>query len=179
MAEGALQTVRDLSRLLHPTLLHDLGLPVAVDVYTRDFGQRHGIRVDVSHEGMAHRRPTDVELAAYRVVQEGLTNVAKHASATRGHVLLRSNDEGITIVIEDNGVGFDTATEPGAERTGLGLVGIRERVSRLSGSFAVDSLPGEGTRLTVFLPGVAQDSPAAQDEAGVHLAEKRSARWLS
>jgi signal transduction histidine kinase len=179
MAEGALQTVRDLSRLLHPTLLHDLGLPVAVDVYSRDFGQRHGIRVDVSHEGMERRRPTEVELAAYRIVQEGLTNVAKHAGATRAHVSLRSTDEGITIMIEDNGIGFDAAAESSVESTGLGLVGIRERVARLGGSFTLNSLPGQGARLTVFLPGAAQDFPAAQEEAGVDPVERRSARWLN
>jgi signal transduction histidine kinase len=154
IVEGALSTVRDLSHLLHPALLDDLGLPAAVEWYLRGFGIRHGLRVDLLQEGMEDERlAPEVETSAYRIVQEALTNVAKHASATACRVYLQRLPTTVLITIEDDGVGCDAALvqRPG-ERRGLGLIGIRERVSELGGAMRLESAPGKGTRVTVELP---------------------------
>jgi signal transduction histidine kinase len=153
IAEGAITTVRDLSHLLHPALLDDLGLAAAIEWYLRGFGKRHSIRVDVLHDGMDERLAPETEAAAYRIVQEALTNIAKHARATGCRVYLQRLPSTVLITIEDDGTGFDQAETPGPEGTrGLGLVGIRERVAQLRGTLRVETAPGKGTRLTVELP---------------------------
>jgi signal transduction histidine kinase len=148
ITDGALHTVRDLSHLLHPALLDDLGLPAAVNWYLGGFGKRHGIDVELLHERMDERLMPEIEAALYRIVQEALTNVAKHARATLALIYLRRAGESVLVTIEDNGVGF----EPGQARRGLGLIGIRERVAHLQGTVHIDSAPGKGTRITVDLP---------------------------
>ncbi|HZT76270.1 MAG TPA: ATP-binding protein [Vicinamibacterales bacterium] len=159
--EGALSTVRDLSHLLHPALLDDLGLPATVDWYLRSFGVRHGLRVEVLHDGMEERLAPEVESSAYRIVQEALTNVAKHARATNCRVYLQRLPATVLITVEDDGVGFDAAaTHRTGERRGLGLIGIRERVSELRGTLRLESAPGKGTRLTVELPARARAAAA-------------------
>jgi len=153
LTDGAIQTVRDLSRLLHPSLLDDLGLPAAVDSYLTGFGQRHGIDVELLQDRMEDRLTPETEVSAYRIVQEGLTNVARHARATTCRVYLQRLPRTVLVTIEDDGVGF----EPGnvwrtGEPRGLGLVGIRERAAQLRGTVRLESAPGRGTRLTVELP---------------------------
>jgi signal transduction histidine kinase len=163
ITDGALQTVRDLSHLLHPSMLDDLGLPETIAWYVRGFSKRHGIRVDFVHDSMLERLPIEVEASAYRIVQEALTNVAKHARATSGRVLLQRLPSSMVMTIEDDGVGFVSeavSQRPRAER-GLGLVGVRERVAHLNGTLRLESAPGKGTRLTVELP------VRARAEAGV------------
>jgi signal transduction histidine kinase len=153
ITDGALTTVRDLSHLLHPALLDDLGLPAAVEWYLRGFGKRHDIRVEVLHDRMDERLTPEIEASAYRIVQEALTNVAKHARATACRVYLQRLPNTILITIEDDGVGFDAAEAGRAGgHGGLGLIGIRERVSHLRGTVRLESAPGKGTRLTVEVP---------------------------
>jgi signal transduction histidine kinase len=153
IAEGAITTVRDLSQLLHPALLDDLGLPAAIEWYLRKFGKRHGIRVDVLQDRMDERLVPETEATAYRIVQEALTNVAKHARATGCRVYLQRLPNTVLITIEDDGVGFDLPEIQSRDATrGLGLVGIRERVSQLRGTLRIETAPGKGTRLTVELP---------------------------
>jgi signal transduction histidine kinase len=160
ITDGALATVRDLSHLLHPALLDDLGLPAAVEWYLRGFGKRHDIRAEVLHDRVDQRLTPEIEASAYRIIQEALTNVAKHARATTCRVFLQRLSNTILITIEDNGAGFDAAE---AERTGgergLGLIGIRERASQLRGTVRLESAPGKGTRLTVELPARARAAP--------------------
>jgi signal transduction histidine kinase len=165
ITEGALTTVRDLSHLLHPSMLDDLGLPAAIEWYLRSFGRRHDIRADIVHERMDQRLAPEIETAAYRIVQEALTNVAKHARATACRVYLQRLPHTILITIEDNGAGFDPAGDP-RERTGLGLVGIRERASQLRGTVRLESTPGKGTRLTVELPARARAAEPPSDDDG-------------
>jgi signal transduction histidine kinase len=151
ITHGALQTVRDFSQLLHPALLDDLGLVAAVEWQAKSFEGRHGIRVDVQQDGMAKQLPREVELAAYRIVQEALTNVAKHARATTCHIRLRRDNGDLEVTVEDDGRGFDPANLDETHR-GLGLVGMRERVALLDGRVALESARGEGTRVKVRLP---------------------------
>src|SRR5207247_1891028 len=99
------------------------------------------------------RLTPDVEASAYRIVQEALTNVAKHARATACRVYLQRPGHTILVTVEDNGVGFDVAAaEPSVRGGGLGLVSIRERASQLRGTVRLESTPGNGTRVTVELP---------------------------
>jgi signal transduction histidine kinase len=159
IADGALHTVRDLSRLLHPALLDDLGLPVALDTYLKSFGERQGLRTELRQEGMGARLPSATEVAAYRIVQEALTNVAKHARASECRVSLCRRPETVLVTIEDNGVGIDRTRPPGSVvARGLGLISIRERVAQLNGTITIESTRGHGTRLVVELP--AREAPA-------------------
>lgn len=180
ITDGALQTVRDLSHLLHPALLDDLGLVDAVDWYLRGFGKRHDLRVDLLPDHMEERFSMETEASAYRIVQEALTNIAKHARATSCRVYLQRLPNTILITLEDDGIGFDVADveRHRGVRNGLGLVGIRERVAHLQGTMRLESTRGKGTRLTVELPArprpvAAADvdachQPRSTAEAGLH-----------
>jgi signal transduction histidine kinase len=174
IADGAIATVRDLSHLLHPALLDDLGLAAAVEWYLRGFGKRHGIRVEVVQDGMEGRLMPETEVAAYRIVQEALTNVAKHARASGCRVFLRRRPNTILMTIEDDGVGFDQDTLQDRDATrGLGLIGIRERVSQLRGTLRLETAPGAGTRLTVELP--ARSRPVGDDSKPIAVESSQPA----
>jgi signal transduction histidine kinase len=157
MTDGALQTVRDLSHLLHPALLDDLGLPAAIDWYLRGFRRRHGIRVELLNIGFEERLPPETETAAYRIIQEALTNVARHARATACTVHLQRLATTVLIAVEDDGVGFDLAgANSAAGRPSLGLINVRERAAAIGGAVQIRSEPGRGTRLTAELPAEAR-----------------------
>jgi signal transduction histidine kinase len=153
ITDGALHTVRDLSHLLHPAMLDDLGLAAAIDWYLKGFSRRHGVKIELLQDRMEERLTADTEAVVYRIVQEALTNVAKHAQATTCRVYLQRLTNTLLVTIEDDGVGFepDAPRLPGATR-GIGLVGIRERVTQLRGELRLESAPGKGTRLTVEVP---------------------------
>jgi signal transduction histidine kinase len=168
IADGAIHTVRDLSHLLHPALLDDLGLPAAIDSYLRGFRKRHGLRMDLLHEDMSERLAPEIEAAGYRIVQEALTNVAKHAKAMCGRVYVQRLARTVLITIEDDGTGFDVfEMDAAGARKGLGLISMRERVSQLQGAMRIESAPGKGTRVTVELPARPR-SPACEGEQVVH-----------
>ena len=153
ITDNALQSVRDLSRLLHPTILDDLGLPAAVDAYLKESGDRYGLWATASHEGMDGRFSPEVEAAAYRIVQEGFTNIGKHARATTCCVQLKYSGGRLMVTLDDDGIGFDPgAVVAAAGGRGLGLVSMRERAANLGGTFQVDSRRGAGTRLLIELP---------------------------
>jgi signal transduction histidine kinase len=153
ITDTALQTVRDLSRLLHPAILDDLGLPDALDAYLKKMDGRNGLRIVVSLDGMDGRLPPDVESAAYRIIQEGMTNVSRHAHATTCHVNLRYADGILAILLYDDGIGFEPNEAVGSSSgRGLGLISMRERAANLGGRFYVESRRGAGTRLAIMLP---------------------------
>ncbi|MBI4265636.1 MAG: sensor histidine kinase [Acidobacteria bacterium] len=179
ITDGALRVVRDLSQLLHPALLDDLGLPAALDWYVQGFRKRHAVAVDLRTDGLDDERlPPHVEAPAFRIVQEALTNVAKHARATTCELRLRRYPDRLVITIEDDGIGFDAMeTERTGTQRGLGLLGIRERVAQLHGTLRLESGPDIGTKLRVELP-VA--SPAATENVDVPVgAVSEPARELS
>jgi two-component system sensor histidine kinase UhpB len=169
IADQALTTVRDLSHLLHPSMLDDLGLPAAVDWYLRGFGARSGVRVELLLDRMDDRLQAETEVTAYRIIQEALTNVARHAQAASCRVYLQRLPATVLVTIEDDGVGFqpDELGRRGRPR-GLGLLGIQERATLLRGTLRIESRPGAGTRLTVELPAVKRDEvrDAVDDVAG-------------
>ena len=168
IADRALQAVRDLSQLLHPTMLDDLGLPDTLNWYLRGFSKRTGIRAELIHQRMEERLAPEVEVCGYRIVQEAMTNVARHAQASLCRLYLQRLPFTLLITVEDNGRGFDPRRlETANPRRGLGLVGIRERASGLGGTFRLESSPGRGTRLSVELPvlpaAVSKEEPAAAE----------------
>jgi signal transduction histidine kinase len=152
ITDGALQTVRSLTQLLHPAALDDLGLPAVIDSTLRGLNRRYNIRGTLEQVDLPPRLPREIEIAAYRIVQEGITNVAKHARATRCDVRLTQLSDRLLVEVEDDGIGFIEDTDRPIVARGLGLVSIRERAARLGGTFNILSRPGAGTRLVVSLP---------------------------
>src|SRR5687768_7819479 len=152
ITDSALHQVRDLSYLLHPAALDEFGLVSAINEHIKSFSRRHGIAVELSHSSMDSRMAPETEAAAYRIIQEALNNVAKHANATEAKVYLARQPDALRIAIEDNGVGFDPSIPRSPDRRGLGLIGIRERASHLNGTVLIDSVRGRGTRIVVELP---------------------------
>jgi signal transduction histidine kinase len=152
ITDGALHQVRDLSYLLHPAALDEFGLVSAIDQYLKKFGKRHDVAVELSQEGMEGRFAPEIESAAYRIIQEALTNVAKHSAASECRVIMERLFDTLRITVEDNGVGFDSSVPKHGDRRGMGLIGIRERTSHLHGTVIFDSAPNRGTRVIVELP---------------------------
>jgi signal transduction histidine kinase len=153
IADRALHTVRDLSHLLHPSMLDDLGLPAAVEWFVNGLAKHHQTVIELVQQPTDGRAAPETEAAAYRIVQEGVHNVLKHAHATNCRVTIQRVQDQLTVVIADNGVGFNVtaSAEPGTSR-GLGLVGMRERAARLDGVLQIESAPGAGTTVTATLP---------------------------
>ena len=153
IAEAALQNVRDMSQLLHPSMLDDFGLPETLQTYLRGFSKRSGIRAQITTERMEERLPADVEVGLYRIVQEALTNVLKHANATACTVRLVRRDDHVHLTVDDDGRGIERAVDPtGPARRGLGIIGMRERAASLAGTFSVQNRPEGGTHISVRLP---------------------------
>jgi signal transduction histidine kinase len=146
---STLQGVRRLAVELRPTALDDFGLVPALERLAESFGERSGTRVDLEASIGESRLPTEVETTLYRIVQEALTNVAKHAEATHVSVTLARKDGSVVAVVEDDGRGFDAATV-GSEA--LGLVGMRERIALLGGRLQIEAAPGSGTTLVAEAP---------------------------
>jgi signal transduction histidine kinase len=134
---------------LRPTVLDDFGLVPALERLTTNFAEQTGIEVDLEAGAIADRLPPEVETAVYRIVQESLTNVAKHSHARRVSVLVTRSNGTIKAVIEDDGQGFDPSAESG---DGVGLIGMRERIELLDGSLAVESSETTGTTVALEVP---------------------------
>jgi signal transduction histidine kinase len=154
IAESTLQSVRDLSQLLHPSMLDDFGLPEALRAYLRSVSTRSRIQTQLTLERMDDRLPQEIEVCVYRIVQEALTNVARHSGATVCTVSVIRREDALHLLIEDDGYGIDPEVINGAStaRRGLGLVGMRERAQALNGTFLIESRREGGTRVAVTLP---------------------------
>ena len=143
---------RDLDFLsweLRPAVLDDLGLAAALPLFVREWSEHY--RVPAEYQGTAYASGAlsrDAEVVFYRVAQEALNNVTKHAHASRVDVLLEARDGAVTLVVEDDGVGFDPA-DKAAHDKGIGLAGMQERASLVGAMLQVESAPGEGT--SIFL----------------------------
>ncbi len=151
MVDGALESVRELSRLVHPMMLDDLGLEDATASYLQHFMRRTGIRTELHVSNLDKRFAPQLEVCAYRIVQEAVNNVGRHAAATACQVRLERQHDALRVTVEDDGTGFMPA-EADVPRAGLGLVGLRERVTDLGGLFEVTSAIGQGTRVSAALP---------------------------
>jgi signal transduction histidine kinase len=147
LAEDCLHKVRNMSLLLRPSMLDDLGLLAALEWQAREVSRRNGLLVQVVDHDFDDDLPEELKTCIYRIVQEALNNCTAHAHASRVWVSLEEDLEFRILTIEDNGVGFD----PSRNR-GMGLLGMHERVARLGGTLAIDSAPGKGTRIRGKIP---------------------------
>jgi signal transduction histidine kinase len=137
---------------LRPTALDDLGLRAALANYVQDWSHRVGVRADLHTTGLsADRLTSEVETTLYRIAQEALTNVAKHAHADSVDVILERRGDHVSLIIEDDGVGFERGgTE--APLAGFGLLGMQERAALVGATVQVESAAGEGTTVIVRMP---------------------------
>ena len=142
------QDVRKLSHQLHPSILEDLGLSAALRELCDEFSAREGLEVAFEQESMPIL-PVEVASCLYRVAQEALHNVSKHARATQVRLKMNGSPEGVQLCIRDTGVGFDLQD---LSRPGLGIVSMKERVDLVHGEFSVQSQPGQGTTVRIFVP---------------------------
>lgn len=149
LAAKTLSDIRELSQLLRPSVLDDWGLGPSLEAHVEAFGRRHALAARLTIEGLPERLPADFETAVYRITQEALTNVARHARATRVDVTVRAGADRLTLVVADDGAGIPP---PGARPSGMGLLGIRERVRALGGSLALDGAAGTELRVELPLP---------------------------
>jgi signal transduction histidine kinase len=144
--------LRDISHDLRPAVLDDQGLMPALQDLIERVSRRSGIVINLANP-LEERLPAEVETTVYRFVQESLTNVAKHAKASRVEILLRHEKHEVQCSVRDDGAGFDISEVLSRQGSrGLGLVGVRERVESVDGTVLIDSLPGMGTRLLVTIP---------------------------
>ena len=148
----ALEDVRRVALDLRPKILDDLGLTAALEWRVDELNKTHGVEASILIEGMERRLPRDMELVFYRIAQEALSNVCRHAQATKVAVSLRSDGRSCVLEVVDNGVGFDASYINKRNTHGLGLVGMRERIAMIGGSLEIASQPGVGTRIKAQAP---------------------------
>lgn len=144
------EDVHNISRQLHPTILDDLGLVEAVKSECGVFSRRTGIALSFAPDNMPQALPKDVSLCLYRVIQEVLKNIEKHAKTTQAQISMQGFSNSIRLLIQDAGAGFDPHAMK--NKAGLGLSSIKERVGFFNGKISVKSEPGRGTEIEVFVP---------------------------
>lgn len=170
----ALGELRQIIADLRPSHLDDLGLVPALRWYLQKYSERRGIRTRLVTSGDALRLPPEYETVLFRITQEALTNIAKHAEATQTTVTVSLGEPDIHLTIEDDGRGFDPSTlrqNAGPQSVSLpggwGLVGMQERAGLLGGRVVIDSQPNQGTRIHVFIPYPTERQDARQDPVAV------------
>ncbi len=151
--ETILKHIRRIFYQLHPPSLGKMALPRVLEAFCASIEESNGVNIDFNSQEELPERPDNYVTAIYRFVQEGLTNVTKHARATAAWINLDYTEGDINISLEDNGQGFD----PKSVAEGIGLHGIRERFLLLGGSVEIESSPGKGTRLSGTIPFTVRD----------------------
>lgn len=154
MFAESMEAVRRLGHELRPPSLDDLGLREATEALVQRMADRSNVDIDYEYYGLRNRLEPEVELVLYRVAQEALTNMWKHAHATRATVVINSKSDGIELIVEDNGRGFDPAEENPSDGRGLGLgvFGMKERVDLVGGILEVIGNRNPGTRVRAWIP---------------------------
>lgn len=154
LAHQTLRAIRSLSIDLRPSALDDLGLLPALRWYVKEYQKKCSIEVDFVASGFKERLPAEMETALYRIVQEALTNTARHSQAKRVSIMLKEDEEEVEGIISDDGSGFDFEAlrkAPDSER-GLGLAGMTERAVLLNGRLDIETRPAHGTTISVHMP---------------------------
>jgi signal transduction histidine kinase len=141
--------LRGLSHELRPAILEDLGLSAALEFLSSRVEKRTGLRIALQSLN-EERLPGRIEVALYRIIQEALNNIAKHSQATRAKIRLQKSAKAVMCSVSDNGIGFDPRSM--GDSSGLGLLGIQERLQALQGHFRIESGVGKGTRLKIKVP---------------------------
>ncbi len=154
LVDESLQTVRSLSHQLRPPLLDEMGWQPALEWLCEGFSKRAQLPIQYKHRGPAERLVPSIELAVYRVVQEALTNVLRHANASQVKVSSNLNSAKLKITIKDNGQGFDVYALRNTSKpdVGLGLLSMQERIDINGGQLHIESKPGKGTSVVASFP---------------------------
>jgi signal transduction histidine kinase len=151
-ATRALRDLRSLIFNLRPETLDDLGLVLALRSQAKERLEPTGVRVRLRSTGLKDRLSPEVEIAVFRVVQEAITNIARHAQASKANILLTRKDSRLIVRVEDDGLGFDPGRLMDDKQKGWGLRGMEERITLLGGKFYVGSQPGNGTLVVAEVP---------------------------
>jgi signal transduction histidine kinase len=147
LVECSVAMVRNMALLLRPSMLDDLGLSAALEWQANQVSRSTGIRIGIAADELPGELPEEHKMCLFRVVQEALNNVCRHANASSVEITMMSDGSKLSLTIRDDGKGFVSA-----RKTGLGLIGMQERVEGLGGRLAVKSEPGKGTEIDVSLP---------------------------
>jgi PAS domain S-box-containing protein len=153
LIESTVAAIRDVAAELRPPMLDEGGLMPALEWYARQVSGRTGVPIAVNGPTPVERPAPEIEIVLFRIAQEALNNVAKHAQASRVEIAVERSGSGYVMSVKDDGIGFDAAEDREARHTGLGMVTMRERAQAVDGSFEVQTFPGGGTQLTVRVPG--------------------------
>lgn len=154
LAVNTLEAVHNLAVELRPVLLDDLGLVAAAQRYIENYVRQYGIKVDIDFTNLSRERfMPETEITLYRILQEALTNIIKHARATHIQITLCMQRSKLILSVADNGIGFCAGEfQCVKDGSGLGIYGMKERVALLDGKFDIKSQPGKGTTITVEIP---------------------------
>ncbi len=150
MVDEAIQTTRSIARRLRPTILDDLGLAAAMEFQAKEFQSHNGISCSMVNHNVPDNLNSNVATAAFRIVQEALTNVSRHAQATEVLIELETRDDSLNVQVRDNGRGF--VESQGATSSSLGMLGMKERALALGGRVLAQSAAGGGTLISIVLP---------------------------
>ena len=138
---------------LRPTALDDLGLAAALANFVQEWNAHFNMRAEFHASGLnSHRLSRDTEIMLYRITQEALNNVSKHAQGDYVEVMLERRSEQVVLIIVDNGTGFDLNQVTKDVRRGMGLINMRERAAFIGGTFEIESQPGQGTTIYIRVP---------------------------
>jgi two-component system NarL family sensor kinase len=173
LADQAIEEIRTMSYLLHPPLLDEVGFVCAAEWYIEGFSKRSGIQVKAQIANLPERLPRAMEIALFRVLQEGLTNVHRHSGASEANIYFTQKDEVVTLEIIDFGKGIPEdrlrqIRQVSAE-TGVGLAGMRERLHELHGKLEIEA-DARGTSIRATVPLYAMSRPAAMEVCGTMTA---------
>jgi len=150
MLDGTVKSVRRISSELRPSLLDDLGLVAALEWQLKEFEKRSGIVTSFIYAGDEKQLPDTIKTALFRIVQESLTNVARHSEAKKVTITFTNKDDILFLSIADNGKGFDK--QKIANKRTLGILGMKERVNMINGEYRIKAFPGKGTEVLVQIP---------------------------
>ena len=152
LVDQLITRVKNLALILRPSLLDDLGLVHAIQWLVENYQKQSGLKVKFQHHDLESSRfPAELEIAAYRIIQEALTNVVRHAETERASVGLLQERDNLRVQVWDSGIGFELEKTKQDQQT-IGLISMQERVALLGGQLIVDSSPGEGTQVLAILP---------------------------
>lgn len=163
LVDDSLNELQRLITDLRPSHLDDLGLPATIRWYANDIQRHVPLNVHVEVEDYAGELPYETKIAIFRIIQEALTNVIKHANAENAYIQLSCNDDVVHVMVKDDGAGFDPSKMFNPDRPAWGLIGMKERSSLLDGSFNIISTPGSGTVVDVHIPYKAQTGDINDD----------------
>jgi two-component system sensor histidine kinase UhpB len=154
LIEHTIEDLRRFTRALRPLYLEDLGLVAALDMLAREVSQTSSVSVEFHRVGSEQRLEPEIELALYRMAQEGLNNIVNHAKAEHASIGIHFLDSGVVLTVSDDGIGFEVPESPAefAPTGHFGLLGIHERAELIGARLEINSIPGQGTHLKVTLP---------------------------